>query len=348
LVTEVAPAPPTPAGVLPLFTPDGKGSVKKKYILKKTIYALITIFLIIVFNYFLFRILPGDPLSMLMRNPKASPEMVEAVRALYGLNDPWYTQFFKYLTDMLHGDLGVSFKFKAPVTDVIIPRILPTIVLLGIAEVIAIILGIFLGIIAAWKRGSRIDVGTLSFSLITYSMPVFWLAMIFVSIFSVGLHLFPVAGMQTPGMFFADSFTLFMDKAHHLILPAFTMGIMLIGEYALTMRNSLIDVLSEDYILTAKAKGFGERYVLKNHAVPNAMLPMITLITMNLGLVIGGAIQIETVFSWPGLGSLMYEALKARDYPLLQGVFLLVTVTVVVANYITDIMYSYIDPRVKE
>jgi peptide/nickel transport system permease protein len=133
-----------------------------------------------------------------------------------------------------------------------------------------------------------------------------------------------------------------------MILPAITMSVLLIGEYALTMRNSLIDVLSEDYIVTARAKGFSERYVLRKHAVPNAMLPMITIIAINLGLVVGGAIQIETIFSWPGLGNLMYEALNARDYPLLQGLFMLITVSVILANYITDIMYSYIDPRVKE
>jgi len=138
------------------------------------------------------------------------------------------------------------------------------------------------------------------------------------------------------------------DYARHLILPMLTMSIVLIGEYALTMRNTLIDVLSEDYITTAKAKGFGNGYILRKHAMPNAMLPMVTIIAINLGLVVGGTVQVETIFSWPGLGSLMYEALKARDYPLLQAVFLLVTVSVVIANFIADITYSYIDPRVKD
>jgi len=137
------------------------------------------------------------------------------------------------------------------------------------------------------------------------------------------------------------------DYARHLILPMLTMSIVLIGEYALTMRNTLIDVLSEDYITTAKAKGFGNGYILRKHAMPNAMLPMVTIIAINLGLVVG-TVQVETIFSWPGLGSLMYEALKARDYPLLQAVFLLVTVSVVIANFIADITYSYIDPRVKD
>jgi peptide/nickel transport system permease protein len=220
--------------------------------------------------------------------------------------------------------------------------------LLGLAEILAIGIGILLGIIAASRRGTRIDVGTLGFSLVTYAMPSFWLGMIMVSLFSVGLNWFPVGGMESPGMAFADLGSRLVDILHHSILPIITMSILLIGEYALTMRNTLMDVLSEDYITTAKAKGFGEKYILRKHAVPNAMLPMVTIVAMNLGLVVGGAIQIETIFSWPGLGTLMYAALTARDYPLLQGLFLLITVSVIIANYIADLTYTYIDPRVKE
>ena len=219
--------------------------------------------------------------------------------------------------------------------------------MLGLAEIVAIIVGIFLGIMAAWKRGSKLDVGTLSFSLITYSMPTFWLGMIMVVIFAVNLRWLPISGMTTAGMVYSSSMEMIADMAAHLILPVITMSILLIGEYALTMRNTLIDVLSEDYITTARAKGFREKYVLRKHAMPNAMLPMVTIIAINLGLVIGGAVQIETIFSWPGIGNLMYEALSARDYPVLQGIFLLVTVCVVLANLITDLIYDRIDPRVR-
>ena len=189
--------------------------------------------------------------------------------------------------------------------------------------------------------------GTLSFSLITYSMPTFWLGMIMVVIFAVNLRWLPISGMTTAGMVYSSSMEMIADMAAHLILPVITMSILLIGEYALTMRNTLIDVLSEDYITTARAKGFREKYVLRKHAMPNAMLPMVTIIAINLGLVIGGAVQIETIFSWPGIGNLMYEALSARDYPVLQGIFLLVTVCVVLANLITDLIYDRIDPRVR-
>jgi len=322
--------------------------MKRRKLIKKIIYAVITIFAVLVFNYLLFRVLPGDPLSMMMRNPKATPEMIEATKQLFGMDKPWYVQFYLYFKNLLSGDLGISFFYKQPVGSVIASRIMPTIIMVGLAEIIAIIAGIAIGIVAAWKRGTRVDVGTLGFSLITYSMPTFWLGMVMVVVFSVNLHLLPTSGILTPGMSFSSVAAMVSDYVRHLILPMLTMSIVLIGEYALTMRNTLIDGLSEDYITTAKAKGFGNSYILRKHALPNAMLPMVTIIAINLGLVVGGTVQVETIFSWPGLGSLMYEALKARDYPLLQGVFLLVTVSVVVANLIADITYSYIDPRVKD
>jgi len=319
----------------------------KGVVIKKIFYSMITILIVLVFNYILFRILPGDPLAMMMRNPKATPEMIEGIKKLYGLDQSWYAQFFTYFKNMLSGDLGLSFLFKAPVISVISGRILPTVLMVGLAEVIAIIVGIIFGILAAWKRGTKLDVGTLSFSLVTYSVPTFWLGMIMIVLFCVTFKLFPTSGMFTPGKSFISTGAMLSDLFRHLALPVITMSLVLIGEYALTMRNTLIDVLSEDYNTTARAKGFGERYVLRKHALPNAMLPMITIIAINVGFVIGGAIQIETIFSWPGLGRLMYEALAARDYPLLQGIFLLVTVCVIVANLLADITYSYIDPRVK-
>lgn len=319
----------------------------KTDIIKKLLYAIITILIVLVFNYLLFRVLPGDPLAMMMRNPKATEETIESVKRLYGLDQEWHVQFITYFKNMLKGDLGMSFVFKAPVSKVVAGRILPTLLLVGVSELLAVVIGIGIGIVAAWKRGTKLDVGTLSLSLITYSVPTFWLGMIMLVIFCVNLRLFPTSGMFTPGKSFATTGAMLYDLARHSILPILTMTLVLIGEYALTMRNTLIDILSEDYIVTARAKGFREKYVLLKHALPNALLPMITIVAINIGFVVAGAIQIETIFSWPGLGRLMYEALGARDYPLLQGIFLLVTVSVVFANLLADITYSYIDPRVK-
>ncbi|HPF19484.1 MAG: ABC transporter permease [Bacillota bacterium] len=321
--------------------------MNKKRLVKKLLYAAITIFFVLVFNYFLFRILPGDILSMLSRSGKTTPEMVANIREMYGLDLPWYQQFFVYLENLFTGDLGTSFIYKKPVAEVIGSRILPTVILLGVAEVLAIVVGIVFGIVSAWKRGKAIDTGLLSTSLLLYSMPTFWLGMMLILIFCVNLRLFPINGMVTPGRVFADTWAYINDVVRHMILPMACMALVMIGEYAITMRSTMIDVLSEDYITTAKAKGFSNGYVLRRHAMPNAMLPMITLIAINLGLIVGGAIQIETVFSWPGLGNLMYGALVNRDYPLLQGVFLLTTVTVILANLLSDILYEVVDPRVK-
>lgn len=321
--------------------------MNKQYLLKKILQAFVTIIIVLIFNYLLFRVLPGDALGMLMRNPKASPESVEHVKTLFGLDKPWYVQFGIYFKNLMHGELGLSFMFKKPVAEVIGARILPTVLMVGVAEIIAIIIGTFLGIVAACKRGQKIDVATLSFSLITYSMPTFWLGIVLVAFFSVTLHLFPTTGMLTAGMQYPNVISLVSDSISHLVLPVITMSLVIIGEYALVMRNTLLDVLTEDYMTTARAKGFDEEYIIRKHAIPNAMLPMITIIAINLGLVIGGAIQVETIFSWPGLGRLMYDALTSRDYPLLQGIFLLITVSVIIANLIADIAYSYLDPRVK-
>lgn len=321
--------------------------MNKKRVLKKLFYAAITIFFVLVFNYFLFRVLPGDILKMLARSGKTTPEMLANIRELYGLDLPWYKQFLVYLQNLFSGELGMSFMYKKPVVEVIGGRILPTVILLGVAEVIAVIVGIFFGIVAAWKRGKALDTGLLSTSLLLYSMPTFWLGMILILVFCVTFRMFPVNGMVTPGAVFVNTWAYISDVTRHMVLPMACMALGMIGEYAITMRSTMIDVLSEDYITTAKAKGFSNGYVLRRHAMPNAMLPMITLIAINLGLIVGGAIQIETVFSWPGLGNLMYTALTNRDYPLLQGVFLLTTITVILANFLSDILYEIVDPRVK-
>ena len=286
-------------------------------------------------------------MSVVMRNPKATEAVIQRTIEMYGLDKSWYEQFFIYLKDLFHGNLGTSFEFKKPVLEVIGPKVLPTVILFGAAEILAIIVGILMGIASAWKRGTKLDVTILSVSLLTYSMPIFWLGMILVAFFAVNLGWFPTGGITSPGVAIMGGWVHASDMIWHGILPVITMAILIIGEYALTMRNTLIDVLGEDYITTAKAKGFSSNYILKKHALPNAMLPMVTIIAINLGFVIGGAVQIETVFSWPGLGNLMYDALAARDYPVLQGLFLLITICVVIANYIADISYSYIDPRVK-
>jgi peptide/nickel transport system permease protein len=291
--------------------------------------------------------MPGDPLTMMMRNPRASQQAIEKAKEFYGLNQPMPIQFAKYIKDLFKADFGVSFMFKKPVIDVIGDKVGPTLLLLGVSELIAIFLGIFLGVVAASKRGGIIDIGTISTSLLMYSLPTFLLGMVLISLFSVYWGLFPSTGMVTAGARYSSIFHRIGDLCSHMFLPAITLALTLIGEYAMLMRSSLLEVFSEDFIVTARAKGLKERDVIRKHGYPNALLPVVTAISINLGLTIAGAVQVETVFSWPGIGRLMYDALNNRDYPLLQGIFLLVCICVVFANLLSDILYMALDPRVK-
>lgn len=322
--------------------------MNRRVFFRKLFQALLTIFIILVINYFLFRVMPGDPAAMLVRNPRMSPEAVQKVSEMFGLGKPWYEQFGIYLANLAQGNLGTSFIYKAPVTGIIMERLLATLLLTVVAEVLAILGGVLLGIVAAWKRGKKVDVAALGFALVTYAMPTFWLGILMVVFFAVTLRWFPTSGMMTPSLSLAGFWQQAPDVLWHMVLPSVTLALVLMGEYALIMRNSLVDVLTEDYITTARAKGAPERRVLRSHALPNAMIPMVTLIALNLSFTITGALQVETVFSWPGLGRLMYDALAGRDYPLLQGIFLITAIVVVGANFLTDLTYRLLDPRVKD
>ena len=322
--------------------------MNRKVFLKKLAQAALTVVGVLVINFFLFRVMPGDPASMLVRNPRMNAESLARINKMFGLDRPLHEQFFLYARDLARGEMGTSFIFKKPVIHIIGERLVATLLLTVVAEILAIVVGILIGILAAWKRGTVVDVASLGFTLVSYSMPTFWLGILMIALFSGVLGLFPVSGMISPALVFADGWTKAMDVIGHLFLPAVTLALVLAGEYALIMRNSMIEVLTEDYIVTARAIGLSERDVLRKHALPNALIPMSTVIAMSLGFTVTGALQVETVFSWPGLGRLMYDALKGRDYPLLQGIFLITSVAVVGANFIADILYRYIDPRVTD
>jgi peptide/nickel transport system permease protein len=244
----------------------------------------------------------------------------------------------------MRGDLGISFSTRKEVKELLSERVWRTVVLVGLGETLAIVLGILLGLVAAWRRGSKLDTNILLGGLFTWAMPTFFFGIILIIIFRGRL---PVGGMVTPGLKPEDGLEFWLDLGKHLILPTLTLTILYASEYLLIMRSSVVEVLSEDYILTAKAKGLSTIQTFRDHALKNSMLPMITVIALTLGYTIGGAIQVETVFSWPGIGRLMYEAVQKRDYPVLQGSFLLLAVSVIIANLLADILYSVMDPRVK-
>ena len=321
-----------------------------RFLTRRLVSAGVTIGLIVLLNFVLFRMMPGSPERILLgRIPNVSAEVVAHTREKWGLDKPLFPdQFVAYVTSTLQGDLGFSFqKAGRPVTDVLEQRLWPTILLFGLGEILAIILGLALGAYSGWKRGGLIDHVGNGLSLLLYSTPYFLLGMGLLILFATGLGWFPTFGMQTSGRDYADIFEQLGDIGAHLVLPLATVSLGLVGQYAILMRSSILDTLTEDYVNTARAKGLTEGRILRRHAIPNALLPTVSLVAINLGYVVAGAITVEVVFNWPGLGTLTVEALGARDYPVLQGVFLLLSVTVVIANLVADLLYGFLDPRVR-
>jgi len=336
-----------------------------RYLLKKIGWSVFTILFVLVLNFFLFRVLPGDPARAGVHDPRLKKEAIEALRVRYGLDkpvincftslnpielgdcavNPFDTQFFIYLRNLTQGELGISYHQNRPVRDILGERLWNTVLLIGAGQILSIIIGVIFGVFAAWKARTSIDYGALITGLVAWSLPTFWLGIIL--LFWGSNHGFPIGGKATPGIGSYPFMFQLGDTLKHLVLPTLTYTIVFMGEYMLVMRSSLMDVLSEDYILTAKAKGLSTFQILKDHALKNAMLPIVTIIAINLGFTVAGAIQIEAVFSWPGLGGAIFDSVIRRDYPVLQGSFLLIAVTVILANLIADLMYSYLDPRVQ-
>lgn len=320
-----------------------------RFILRRLGQAAVTILLIVIVNFLLFRAMPGSPDRILARNPYVSPQAIQQTRERWGIDRPLIPdQLVRYVGATLQGDLGFSFGQRGrPVTDVIASRLGPTLLLFGLGEVLAIWIGLALGAYAGWRRGGLTDLIGNGISLILYSMPYFLLGMILLLIFASTLHWFPTFGMTTIGARFDSPVAYVADLLPHLTLPVVTVALGLIGQYSILMRSSIIETLSDEYITTARAKGITEDRILRAHALPNALLPTVSLIAINLGYVVAGAITVEVVFNWPGLGTLTVEALSARDYPVLQGVFLVLSISVVLANLVADMIYGRLDPRVR-
>lgn len=308
---------------------------------------MLTLVLITSFNFMLFRILPGDPARLLVPKGRFSSDMIEKQRIAFHLDKPLRMQFLYYWEDTVRLRFGDSFKEKRPVIEVVKERIWPTVLLVGTGTIIATVIGLVAGVFAGWKRNSKFDVISTNTGMVMYSMPTFWSGMLFIMLFSVKLGWFPVGRMYDPGVTYSSWWAQFTALMHHLALPAITFAITYAGEYQLIMRSSLTGVMNEDFVLTARAKGLSDTNVLWRHVAPNAMLPTVTLVMMNLGFIMTGAILAETIFTWPGLGLLSWEAMQNRDYPVMQAVFLLASTAVLLANLIADLMYYYLDPRVK-
>jgi peptide/nickel transport system permease protein len=319
------------------------------YLARRIIQAIFTIVAIILLNFLLFRAMPGSPERILLRNPNMSAEALAATREKWGLDKPLLPdQLVDYVVATAQGDFGESFRYRGQsVMEVIQGRVWPTLILFGLGELIAIVVGLLLGAYTGWHRGGRADLVGNGVSLVFYSMPYFLLGMILLVIFATALGWFPTSGMFTLGATYDSFWEQLADFARHLFLPLLAVTIGLIGQYSILMRSSVIETRSEDYVQTARAKGLREGRILRSHAVPNALLPTVSLIAINLGWLIGGAITVEIVFNWPGLGTLTQEALGSRDYPILQGIFVILAISIVFANLAADVVYGFMDPRVK-
>lgn len=297
-------------------------------------------------NFALPHLAPGDPVTYLYAGPLLglTDDQVNLIRDSYGLNQSILEQYRAFWVGLCHGDLGLSVLFNRPVADVLLERVPWTLALVGISTVGAVLLGVTLAAWAAWRRGTAADRRTVGAVLALDSMPSFWIGMILIAVFAVQLGWFPSYGAVS---ITAEGFGWFADVLSRLALPVAALTLATAGEFFLLARGSMVAVLEEPFIRLARAKGISERRVALHHALRNALLPVYTNLTWTLGVMLSGSVVVETVFAYPGLGQLIYEAVAARDYPLLQGALLLVTVGVVAANLLADLTYPLLDPRVR-
>ena len=329
-------------------TPASTGTLR--FVLTKIGGGIISLLLVVVLGFFLFRVLPGDPIKTMTHGAPIGTKQLLALRAQLGLDRPLIAQFFSYLGNLLHGDFGTSYVYNQPVGQLVLAALWPTLLLVGTATLIAAALGLWLGQRGGWRPGSRFDKTSTTVALTLWSVPQFWLAIILILLFAQGIG--PIPGMfPVQGIFSGDVspgfFPHLTDLLHHLVLPCLTLIAAVYAQYLLIMRSSLLGEMGADYLVTARAKGLRDDVVRRRHAVPNALLPTVTLIFLNLGLVVNGAVAVEVVYSWPGLGLLMYKALNVPDLPLIQGAFITLAGAVIVMNVLADLIYRLLDPRVR-
>jgi peptide/nickel transport system permease protein len=329
----------------PLVDPHERrrGTGTTRFVLTKLAEAVVSLFLVVILGFLLFRMIPGDPVLTMTRNRPTTPALLDELRVKLGVDKPILTQFFDYIGGLFRGDMGTSYILQRPVADLIVERAWPTVLLVGSATLLAIALGLWLGVRAAWRRGSFFDRAHTGIALTLWSVPQFWLGLLLL-VASNGL--FPSRGMHSPDAA-PDILSQTLDVAHHLVLPCFTLLVVFYAQYMLVMRSSLLGEMNAEYLTTARAKGLREDLVRRRHAVPNALLPTVTLVFLQFGMVVSGSVSVEAVFSWPGLGQLTYDALQGPDLPVLQGVFVVLAGAVVVMNLLAELLYRVLDPRVR-
>ncbi|HUX37976.1 MAG TPA: ABC transporter permease [Rectinemataceae bacterium] len=322
-----------------------------KYFFRKLGMLLFTLFVALSINFFLPRLMPGDPAqAMLGKMESIPPEQLDSIRAAFGLDnkEPLLAQYGHYILNTLKGNFGVSFsRFPMPVADVMRIAVPWTLALMGLATVLSFAIGTGLGVAAAWRRETKLASATVGFFTFIRSFPYFWLGLVLIYFLAFKLRLFPIGGAYTVGLD-RGSGAWWISVLHHGILPALTVTLSSIGAWLLTMRNNMINVLAEDYIVVAMAKGLPLKRIKSLYAARNAILPSVTGFAMSLGFIVGGGLVTEMVFSYPGIGYMLYQAVNAKDYPLMQIIFLFIAAAVLVANFIADIAIMFLDPRVRD
>ena len=316
------------------------------YALERLLHAVPLVIGVVVVNFLLISLAPGDPITALIGEFPAPPEYVERVRAQYGLDQPVPERLVRYLANVVQGDLGFSFANRQPVLGLVLERLGRTLVLMLSTVVLATAVGVVLGVWAARRPNSAVDGGATGFALAGYSIPEFWLGQILILIFAVWLGWLPAGGFRSIRVDYVGMAAVW-DQMRHMILPMLALSFRYMAITTRLTRASLLEVMNADYILAARARGLSERRVLWEHGLRAAALPIITVIGYNFSFIVAGSALVETVFGWPGVGRLMYDSIFTRDYPVLLGILLLVSITVILVNLLTDLAYALVDPRVR-
>ena len=321
------------------------------YFARKIGLLIFALFVAITLNFFIPRMMPGDPAQDLMDKMQGIPlESLESIKAAFGVDssDPMIVQYGKYLTNLLKGDLGISIsRFPTPVWGVLKVAVPWTIGLMGTATIISFFLGTAIGIGVAWKRNTRLASFTVGFFIFVRSFPYFWLGLLLIYFLAFKNPFFPLGSAYTPQLQ-RGTLEFFLSVLRHAMLPAITIVVSSLGAWILTMRNNMINVLAEDYITLAQAKGLSLRRIKTFYAAKNAILPSITGFAMSLGFVVGGGLLTEMVFAYPGVGLMLFQAVQSKDYPLMQAIFLFISVAVLIANFLADLAILILDPRVRD
>jgi peptide/nickel transport system permease protein len=321
------------------------------YLARKLAAAVASFATLLVLGFVIFSLIPSDPVEALTRGHPTSAEQIAFLVKQLGLNQPVWERFGHFVLNTIQGHLGYSWQFETPVATLILQRLWPTLLLMGSSTLVSVLIGMWLGIRSGWQPGKLLDRASTGTAITFWSVPTYWLGILLLVLFSTGFGiippLFPAGGMSTPGTAGGLAPAHILDIGRHLVLPCLTLVLVVFAQYQMIMRSSMIDELGNPYLLTARAKGLRDAEVRQKHAVPNALLPSVTLIFLQVGTMISGAITVETVYSWPGLGYLTFQALQIPDLPLLEGTFIIFSASVIVFNLLADLAYRYLDPRVR-